>query len=141
MACISEAQAYDGLDMLMYYDTRPSPFCGAFDYYSYEPLKGYYPLMWYGKFYDMEAYLPCLDTAEHIYTLCGTDKEGKILCVITNYSEDDGADGKRVHLDFGREGEYEVYLLDGEHDGTLLGRVTDTTFDIGLHSSLLIKQV
>ena len=33
MACISSAQQ-SSIDMLMYYDTRPSIFCGAFDYYT-----------------------------------------------------------------------------------------------------------
>ena len=73
MACISEAQRTDCIDMMMYYDTRISGFCGAFDYYTWEPLKGYYPLMWYGKFYDMESYIPCLDTDKNLYTLCGID--------------------------------------------------------------------
>ena len=45
MSVISVAQKADGIDMLMYYDTRPSVFCGAFDFYSGKPLKGYYPLM------------------------------------------------------------------------------------------------
>lgn len=42
MACVSVAQA-SPVDMLMYYDMRPAAFCGAFDFYTYRPLKGYYP--------------------------------------------------------------------------------------------------
>jgi hypothetical protein len=44
------------VDMLMYYDTRPSAFCGLFDYYSYKPLKGYYAMKWYGKFYSFSYF-------------------------------------------------------------------------------------
>ena len=141
MACISEAQKCDALDMLMYYDTRPSVFCGAFDFYTYEPLKGYYPLMWYGKFYDMEAEIRCDSQPENIYTLCGIDQDGKILCVVTNYSDDDNAEAKSITLDFGRKGSYESYLLDSKHDAELIGQTEDLSFTLEANSCLLIKEV
>ena len=53
MSCIAEAQKTECIDMLMYYDTRPSRFGGAFDFYTAGKRKGYYPLAWYGKFYDI----------------------------------------------------------------------------------------
>ncbi len=141
MACISEAQRTDLIDMLMYYDTRPSSFCGAFDYYSYDPLKGYYPLYWYGKFYDMQAYIPCQDRAESLYTLCGIDENGKILCVLTYYTEDDDAAPREVTLDFGREGNFEVYRLDETHDGELAQTTAHTTFTMPCHSCILLREV
>ncbi len=141
MACISEAQRTDFIDMLMYYDTRPSVFCGAFDYYSYDPLKGYYPLYWYGKFYDMEAYVPCQSKVEDIYTLCGVDKDGKLLCVITHYNEEDATAPKEVMLDFGREGHFEVYALDADHDGELIKTTDRTTFTLPCHSCILLREV
>lgn len=141
MSVISEAQKTDAIDMLMYYDTRPSVFCGAFDFYSYEPLKGYYPLMWYGKFYDMKEYIPCESAVENIYTLCGKDENGKILCVVTHYSENDDTPPADVKLDFGRERKFEVYLLDDEHDGELVGAVTDTSFAMKCHSCILLKEI
>lgn len=141
MSCISEAQKCDGIDMLMYYDTRPSAFCGAFDYYSYKPLKGYYPLMWYGKFYDMEAEIRCENTPENIYTLCGTDKDGKVLCVVTNYSENDEAPAKDIKLDFGKEGKYEIYLVDSEKDGELVSVTDKLEFTLPIHSFILVKEI
>ncbi len=141
MACISEAQHTDGIDMLMYYDTRPSAFCGAFDFYSYKPLKGYYPLYWYGKFYDMDTYVKCETSADGLYTLCGKDKDGKVLCVVTNYSDDDDAPEIEVRLDFGRSGKFEVYRLDAEHDGELTGTVTDTVFTMPNQSCILLREI
>ena len=141
MSCISEAQRTDCIDMMMYYDTRISAFCGAFDFYSWEPLKGYYPLMWYGKFYDMESYIPCLDTEKNLYTLCGVDKDGKIMCVVTHYSEDDTTPDTEVKLDFGKEGKFEVYLLDADHDGELMDTTTSTEFTMKCHSCILIKEI
>jgi len=141
MACISESQKSDSIDMLMYYDTRPGVFCGAFDIYSCEPLKGYYPLMWYGMFYDMESEIRCESNPDNIYTLCGTDKNGKVLCVVTNYSENDNAEAKEIKLDFGKDGKYEIYLLDNEHDGELIDTTSDLSFNMKLHSCILVKEI
>lgn len=141
MACISEAQKAP-IDMLMYYGTRPSVFNGAFDFYTYEKLKGYYPFAWYGSFYDMEAEVRC--ESEHspcIYTLCGVDKDGKALCIVTNYSNDDEAESKDIHIDFGEDGRYEIYMLDDEHDADLIAETSELTFALKNHSCALIKQI
>ena len=53
LACICTSQ-HSPVDMLMYYDTRPSAFNGVFDFYTYEKLKGYYAFYWYGFLYDCE---------------------------------------------------------------------------------------
>jgi len=141
MSVLCEAQKCDAIDMLMYYDTRKSAFNGVFDYYSYQPLKGYYPLMWYGKFYDMEAEVRCETSPENIYTLCGVDKDGKAMCIVTNYSEDDASLPKDVKIDFGKDGKYEVYIVDSEKNGELDGVVENLEFTLKPHSFMLIKEV
>ena len=141
MACISEAQRTHDIDMMMYYDTIPNAWNGVFDMYSFAPLKGYYPLYWYGKFYDMEAYVRCETSAEGLYTLCGRDKNGKVLCVVTNYSDDDNASEKEVCIDFGRSGRFEVYRLDADCDGELTETVTDTIFTMPNQSCILLREV
>ena len=141
MSCISEMQKCDAVDMLMYYDTRPSIYCGAFDFYTYKPRKGYYPLMWYGKFYDMESEVRCEDAPENIYTLCGIDEKGKVLCVVTNYSDDDASPAKDIKIDFGKEGKYEIYVVDDEKDGELVEVTERLEFTIKKHSFMLIKEV
>ena len=140
MACMSVAQE-SPVDMLMYYDTRPSVFCGVFDFYTYRPLKGYYPLKWYGMFYDMDAEIRCENKCSDLYSLCGCDKCGKILSVITYYSDDDNAPDKEVAVDFGKDGKYEIYLLDKDHDGELMGTTSELKFDLKADSCVLIKEV
>lgn len=141
MACMSEAQKSAAIDMLMYYDTRPSIFCGAFDLYSYEPLKGYYPLMWYGMFYDMEYEIKCETEAENIYTICGADKCGKTLTVVTYYTDNDSAESKEVKIDFLRPGNYEIYLLDKDHDAEHIKSTDDLTFKMQANTCILIKEI
>lgn len=140
MACISEAQQ-SSIDMLMYYDTRPSAFCGAFDFYTYEPLKGYYPLYWYGMFYDCEREIASENKADGIYSLCGVKKDGKVLAVVTDYTDDDNAEARRIKIDFGREGKYEIYMLDAEHNGELIETAEGLELNMPQHSVVLIKEI
>lgn len=140
MACICAAQN-STIDMLMYYDTRPSVFNGVFDFYTYEKLKGYYPLCWYGKFYDTEREIPAENSVENIYSLCGADAHGKTLTVVTYYTDDDLAENKTVLVDFGREGKYEIYLLDDEHDAQLVDTTDSLVFDMKNCSAVLIKEI
>ncbi len=60
MAVISEGQKHP-IDMMMYYDTHPGIFNGAFDYYTLRPLKGYYPLKWFGELYDYDNDVRAVD--------------------------------------------------------------------------------
>lgn len=141
MSCICEAQKSDAIDMLMYYDTRPSVFNGAFDYYTEKPLKGYYPLYWYGMFYDMENWIPSENSIENIYSLCGTDKNGKVLAVVTHYNDNDEAPEKTVKTDFGKSGKYEIYSLDEEHTNDLVSTTDDLTFTMKNQTCILIKEI
>lgn len=129
------------VDMLMYYDTRPSAFCGIFDFYSYAPLKGYYPMKWYGNFYDMEYEIKSENHIENIYSLCGVDKYGKVLAMLTYYSEDDNVPNKEIVLDFCKTGNYNIYLLDENNDEVLIDTTDRLIFDLTVHSCLLIKEV
>ena len=139
MSCMCEAQKTD-IDMLMYYDTRPSVFNGVFDFYTYEKLKGYYPLYWYGLLYDCEKEIPAENNIENIYSLCGVDSDGNATVILTYYSEDDSLPKKNVSLELGRTGNYEIYKVDSTHNGELT-QITDTlSFELELFSIVLIKE-
>lgn len=139
MAVISEAQK-SNIDMLMYYDTRPSVFNGVFDFYTYERLKGYYPLMWYGMFYDLENEIRTENTLPNIYSLCGCDRGGKLLAVITYYTDDDNAGTQSFNIDFGRDSEFEIYLLDENHDAELVSVTNKLSVTMQANTCLLIKE-
>ena len=130
--------------MLMYYDTRPSTFNGAFDFYTCRPLKGYYPLRWYGDFYSLDREVRAITDAKDIYTLCGADRDGKMTAVVTHYSENDDKENVTVRLVFdisaGKKPQYDVFLLDRTHDGEFIGNTDELVFDMPVHSCLLIKE-
>lgn len=138
MACMSEGQRAP-IDMMMYYDTRPSAFCGPFDYYTYRPRKPYYPLYWYGMFYDLTE-VRAQNDCENVYTLCGVDAEGRTTAVITYYTDDDSAPDKVVCLDFGQQAEYEIFRVDEAHSGELCATTGDLTLTLPRQSCVLIRQ-
>lgn len=139
MSVLSEAQK-SSIDMLMYYDTRPSVFNGAFDFYTLRPLKGYYPLKWYGEFYALEHEIREENHVEEVYTICGVDKDGKLTAIVTHYSENDWKENVQVKVDFGKKAEYDIYLLDKDHDGEWVKTASDLTFDMPVHSCIMIKE-
>ncbi len=141
LSCICEAQKCNAIDMLMYYDTRPSNYNGAFDYYTAKPLKGYYALYWYGMFYDMKAEIPAENSIENVYTLCGVDETGKVLAIVTYYTDNDQAADKTIRLEFGKSGNYEIYLLDEEHTNDLVSTTDDLTFTMKNHTCILMKEI
>ncbi len=129
------------IDMLMYYDTRPSAFCGIFDFYSYKPLKGYYAMKWYGKFYDMEYEIRAENKIDGIYSLCGIDADGRVLAMLTYYSDDDNAPSKEIAIDFGKSGKYEIYLVDEALDEALIDTTDKLELKLSVHSCVLIKEI
>ncbi|MBR6552034.1 MAG: hypothetical protein IKT89_04245 [Clostridia bacterium] len=139
LACMCEAQQ-TFIDMLMYYDTRPSVFNGVFDFYTYEKLKGYYPFYWYGMLYDCEKEIPSENKVENIYSLCGVDKNGKATVILTYYSDNDTLPKKNISLDLGEKGEFEIYKVDSEHNGELLEVTNNLSFELDLFSMVLIKE-
>lgn len=138
-ACICASQS-STIDMLMYYDARPSVFNGLFDFYTYEKLKGYYPVCWYGMFYDCEKEIPAEEAVQDIYSLCGVYENGKTLALITHYSDEE-RENKIVCVDFGRAGKYEIRLLDGEHDGETVETTDRLVLELKNYDTVLIKEL
>ena len=141
VAMMSLAQR-SSTDMLMYYDTRPSGFNGLFDFYTYEKLKGYYPMLWYSDFYKLSGEVRAEREIDNVYYLCGEGESGKISAMITYYTDDDNAEPRQLSVDFGRQGSFDIYLLDEEHDSELCGRF-DNNFEFTLtrHSCIMIKEI
>ena len=139
-AVMAEAAAAP-VDMLMYYDTRLSAFNGAFDFYTLRPLKGYTPLLWYGRFYDLDRILPAAGRVDDVYPLCAVGRDGRLTCMLTYYTDRDDAPVRTVTPDFGREAEYEIRLLDDQHDGEVVRRGHDLTLTLRPQSVVLVHEI
>ncbi len=72
------------VDMLMYYDARPSIFNGMFDYYTQKPLKGYYPFALFSRLAEMGTQVKSTCSGQGIYALAAAGK-GKKGILISYY--------------------------------------------------------
>ena len=113
LACMSACQNCPDIDMLMYYDARPTGFNGLFDMYTYELLKGYYSFYIFANLYELgnQAESSCDD--ENIYVV-GATGNGKCGIAITYYTENDNEGAKKVTLNIegADAGKLKFYLVD-----------------------------
>ncbi|MBR2632768.1 MAG: hypothetical protein IKD29_04905 [Lentisphaeria bacterium] len=105
-----------GLDMLMYYDARPTPFNGIFDYYTLEPLKGYYPFAAFNSLYRLgKHYTSTSDDGDIFVTAAGDGKDGRAVMIVY-YTDDDKAKSRGVTLSGDDFSKYSFRLLDKHLD-------------------------
>ena len=102
------------LDMLMYYDARPTAFNGLFDFYTMRPLKGYYPFRIFSRLYELGIQVQTCSDDSQIYVTAAGDGT-KEAAMITCYSADrQQTEPKEICL-CGLEKKYHFYLVDAEH--------------------------
>ncbi len=110
--------------MLMYYDARPSAYNGLFDFYTYAPLKGYYPFKMFNTLYELGDACKCLSDDGNIYAAAAKNEESKAV-MISYFTDDDNCTAVRdIALDFvGIDDKFELFLLDSDNDAESVGTV------------------
>jgi len=113
---------YSPLDMLMYYDARPSGMNGLFKMDSpWICLKGYYPFCMFNELYRMGNAVE-VKNADNVYSVAA--KSDSDAAVMLSYYDEDGKESQMdVSLSFsGLEGNYkaELYLLDENNDNIFI---------------------
>ena len=120
MACMSAAQNCPHIDMLMYYDARPSEWNGLFDFYTLEPIKGYYAFYTFANLYEMGTQVKSFTDDKDVYAV-GAKGNGRCGVAVTYYTENDNEGTKTVEIEI--EGadidDLEVYLVDENNTYTL----------------------
>ncbi len=136
-ACICEGQ--NGcIDMLMYYDARPCAFNGLFDFYTFRPLKGYYPFVMFNELYNMGTQIKTSSDDREIHVTAAKDETGT-AAIVCYYSPDEAAKEKSVFID--TEGTYDLYLLDNHYNYEKTATVTfPATITMKPDSVILLKK-
>lgn len=141
-ACMCGAQSLTDIDMLMYYDARPCAYNGLFDFYTKEPLKGYYPFRMFNTLYSLGKGCECITEGDNIYAAAAKDEKGNSAVMFSYFTDDDNntAD-KIIELDIeGGKAEYQMYLLDKDHSEQLMGNVSSKqTITLTPNSVVLFK--
>lgn len=105
------------LDMLMYYDARPTALNGLFDDYTLRPLKGYYALRMFSELYKLGGEVISTADDENLYTAAAV-KDGKAGAMICHYSVDKNATGKWVDINLDGLGDADslrYYIVDKDY--------------------------
>ena len=96
------------VDMLMYYDARPSIFNGIFDYYTMRPIKGYHVFCGWNELYALGTEVFSETDDPELYAAAATDGEKKGI-MIAHYTDRADAEEKEVQID--TEGIFDSYIV------------------------------
>lgn len=134
------------LDMAMYYDARPSSWCGLFDTDMLEPLKPYYAFYLFRELRRLGTYIPTEYRGGNVYSCAATDGSNSAV-LLSNYSDDDSAPAENVMLQVknaASNSKIEIYALDENNNGELIDSFDsngdiELELNIPLFTTLLVK--
>ena len=139
---------YAPVDMLMYYDARPSAWCGLFHTdFVYECLKGYYPFKMFNELYKLDNAV-VVENDDNLLSAAAIG-EDKAAVIFTHFCDEDSTPAEKVKLNmqgFGGENGVKAsyYLLDFDKDLELVkeeilaGDNFATVLESELYSSYLV---
>ena len=89
-----------GVDMLMYYDARPSGWNGIFDFDSVDSYvtTAYYAFPMFNELYKLGTEVESGSNIDNVYVMGARDGD-KAAIVYTHYNDEDEAEPKRVSID------------------------------------------
>lgn len=132
-----------GLDILMYYDARPTNMNGMFDTTTLENLKGYYPFLMFNELYNLENSCFVASDDDEVYAVAA-EKDGSTAAMICYFSDDDTKGEKEITISLtGNNKNLELFVLDDEKDCENMGtfNLSDRKVLLKRNSVILIKSV
>ena len=124
--CTGQASS---MDMMMYYDARPTAWCGMFHTDFHTPLKGYYPFLMYSQLYKMGECVSSVSDDREVYVVAATGEHAQGL-MVTYFSDRDDAAAKDVEIALSGIASpvtAEYYLQDEDNDYSLIRKETITS--------------
>lgn len=83
------------VDMLMYYDIRPSSYCGLFNISTYEPKWAYYAFYAWDKLLKLGKQVEVTVDDKDVYATAATDGKGRTSVFVSRYNEDNNVLSKK----------------------------------------------
>jgi hypothetical protein len=120
-ASVMTVSQYQPIDMLMYYDARPTTMNGLFNLYGYKIQKCYYDFIYFAKLYELGNCVDCTRD-DSVYAVAAKDDGGKFGAMITCYkNEAEFTDTLTVEIKDASAKNVRVYRLDDENDAADAG--------------------
>ncbi|MBE6645473.1 MAG: hypothetical protein E7612_08900 [Ruminococcaceae bacterium] len=138
-AVMCATQASD-IDMLMYYDARPSNWCGLFESYSLKPLKPYYGYYLFKEIAKLGGWVKTDSRIGNVWAIAASDGTDGAL-MLAHYNDSDDIPPENVTVNVSRNSgkvgtRVEYYLLDGQNNGELLREEIFTSDSFVLHLNM-----
>ncbi len=128
------------IDMLMYYDARPTVFNNLFDPDFYEPRKGYYILKFWGEMRKENA-VECESLCEipDVYVTAAKG-ENTEFAIITYYTDEKNQPPKEIEISFENSSfsEKSIYLHSGEKNMEKIGTVSGNSVTLTIEANTVI---
>lgn len=149
IASVMEQCQNSDLDMLMYYDARPSTMNGMFNTdLVCDRLKGYYPFYMFNQLYVLKNSVEVKSFSENLYG-CAASNGTDSAIMLTYYSDEDKPD-EDIEIEItdpnGENGSMaEFYLLDKDNDNSLIRKETfysqnhTSILTLKMYSTVLVK--
>ena len=115
-AAVMATAQKEGIDMLMYYDVRPSTsFCGLFNMVSLKPQPAYYAFYLWSRLRDygnvVRSSVP--EEEKDLYAVAAEDEKGNIAVMACRFNDDDNVSAPKVVTISGlRDGKYFAHITD-----------------------------
>ena len=98
IAAIMVASQNNSIDMLMYYDARPSTWNGMFNVHTMEPIWGYYPFVIFNDIYKKGNQLDVATDSDKLYAVAAKGDDGEVTAMVSYYFEDEADPEKTVEI-------------------------------------------
>lgn len=109
------------LDMLMYYDARPSSLNCLFDFYTYDKLKGYYPFYMFSELTKLGKQIEAKSSENDIYVTAASDGCNS-AAMLSYFTNDENAKDKEIEITLkGNDCGWKIILLDETHNAEYIG--------------------
>lgn len=116
-SAVMSACQNEPVDMLMYYDFRPSAFNGAFDQTTYRPTKTYYSFYAWDKLVQLGTQVKATADDKELYVTAARSGDGHLRVLLTRYTEDRNVTKVRP---------FQI-KVEGAGDGIVYAYLTDST--------------
>ena len=95
--CVGQSEK---LDMLMYYDARPTTWNGIFETGTYKPYKTYYAYTMFRDLLKLGTHVPTEYADDGVYNCVATDNNGSYGMMVTYFHDDDNAPPRDICIRF-----------------------------------------
>jgi hypothetical protein len=84
----------------MYYEVAPTTMNGVFDFYTCQPIKGYWALYGFSDLCDLGTHIRTVSDDPDLYAVAAKDESGRSALLVTYYTHEENREEKTVTVTY-----------------------------------------